>query len=85
MELSKLNEVEQQMSEDFRWAHTSPDVQQHKGMYVAVYKKRVVGVGRDALVLAEQAAEKEQCHWADIAIIAVPEPLDEIPPDFVEV
>lgn len=84
VELHKMNELEQQMAEDFRWAHSSPEVKQHWGMYVAVYKKRIVGVGQDALALRHQAAEKENCHWGHIAIVAVPDPLDDIGPDFVE-
>jgi hypothetical protein len=72
MEILKLNEVEQQMSDDFDWALTAPEVQQHSGKLVAVYKKRVVGVGLDRMALVQRAAQQEQCHWGDIAIIVVP-------------
>jgi hypothetical protein len=72
MELYKLNEAEGQMSEDLQWALTAPEVQQHHGKLVAVYKRRVVGVGTDRMALALQAAQEEQCHWGDIAVVAVP-------------
>lgn len=72
MELSKLNAIERQMAEDVQWALTAPEVQQHHGKLVAVYQKRVVGVGTDRKALVEQAAEREQCHWGDIAVVVVP-------------
>lgn len=72
MELSKLNAIERQMAEDVQWALTAPEVQQHQGKLVAVYQKRVVGVGTDRKALVEQAAEREQCHWGDIAVVVVP-------------
>jgi hypothetical protein len=72
MELYKLNEVEQRMSEDLQWALTASEVQQHHGKLVAVYNKRVVGVGTDRMALVRQAAQQEQCHWGDIAVVVVP-------------
>ncbi len=72
MDLYKLNETEQQMSDDLQWALTAPEVQQHRGKLVAVYKRRVVGVGMDRMALAQQAAGEQQCHWGDIAVVAVP-------------
>lgn len=72
MELYKLNETEQQMSDDLQWALTAGEVQQHHGKLVAVYKRRVVGVGTDRMALAQQVAQEERCHWGDIAIVAVP-------------
>ena len=72
MDHSNLNEIEQQMSDDLQWALTAPEVQQHHGKLVAVYKKRVVGVGTVRMALVQQAAEREQCHWGDIAVVAVP-------------
>ena len=72
MELYRLNEIEQRMSEDLQWALTAPEVQQHSGKLVAVSKKRVVGVGTDRMALAQQTAQEEQCHWGDIAVVAVP-------------
>jgi hypothetical protein len=84
LELHQLSELEQQMSDDLHWAWAAPEVQQHAGRYVAIHKKRVVGVGLDARALAEQAAEKEGCHWGHIVITAVPEPLLETSPDFVD-
>ena len=72
MEDFALNEIEQQMSDDLQWALTAPEVQRHHGQFVAVYKKRVVGVGTDRMALVRQAAEREQCHWGDIAVVVVP-------------
>lgn len=72
MALFKLNDIEQQMSEDVQWALAAPEVQQHHGKLVAVYKKRVVGVGMDRMALAQRAAQQEQCHWGDIAVVVVP-------------
>jgi hypothetical protein len=72
MELHKMSASEQQMSEDFQWALTAPEVQQHHGKFVAVYQKRVVGVGTDRMALVQRAAEQEKCHWGDIAVVVVP-------------
>jgi hypothetical protein len=72
MEVLKLNEAEQRMSDDLQWALTAPEVQQHHGKLVGVYKKRVVGVGTDRMTLVRNAAQQEQCHWGDIAVVVVP-------------
>jgi hypothetical protein len=72
MEPYRLNDIERRMSDDLQWALTAPEVQQHHGQFVAVYKKRVVGVGTDRMALARQAAQREQCHWGDIAVVVVP-------------
>jgi hypothetical protein len=72
MERLKLNEMEQRMSDDLQWALAAPEVQQHPGKLVAVYKKRMVGVGTDRRALVQQAAEQEPCHWGDIAVVVVP-------------
>lgn len=72
MDLYELNDVEQRMSDDLQWALTAPEVQRHHGQLVAVYNKRVVGVGTDRMALVRQAAQQEQCHWGDIAVVVVP-------------
>jgi hypothetical protein len=72
MDALKLNEIEQRMSDDLQWALTAPEVQQHPGKLVAVYKKHVVGVGTDRMALVRQVAQHEQCHWGDIAVVVVP-------------
>lgn len=69
MELYKMNEKEQQRSADFDWAMTAPEVQEHAGKLVAVYRKRVVGVGMDRLALMHEAAAREQCDPWDITVI----------------
>ena len=58
MEVLKLNEIEQRMSDDLQWALTAPEVQQHPGQLVAVSNKRVVGAGTDRMALVRQAAER---------------------------
>jgi hypothetical protein len=72
MDVLKLNDIEQRMSDDVDWALTAPEVQQHHGKLVAVYQKRVVGVGLDSMALAQQAAQQEHCHWGEIAVVAIP-------------
>jgi hypothetical protein len=72
MESLQLNENEQQMFDDLRWAMRSPEVQQHAGMLVAVFKKRVVGVGANRDALVAQAAETAQCRCQDIVVLTVP-------------
>lgn len=68
----QLNENEQQLSDDLRWALRAPEVRQHPGKLVAVYKKRVVGVGADRDALVAQAAETAQCRCQDIVVLTVP-------------
>jgi hypothetical protein len=72
MEVLKFNETEQRMSDDLQWALTAPEVQQHHGKLVGVSKKRVVGVGTEHMTLVRDAAQQEQCHWGDIAVVVVP-------------
>ena len=72
MDTLQLNEIEQQQRDDLRWATQAPDVQQYAGQFVAVYKKRVVGVGANRELLVAQAAEKAQCPWQDVVVVVVP-------------
>jgi hypothetical protein len=72
MQPLELNELEKRMSDDLQWALTAPEVQQHHGKLVGVYKKRVVGVGTDRMAMVRKAAQQEQCHWGDIAVVVVP-------------
>ena len=58
MDALKLNEIEQQMSDDLEWALTVPEVQQHTGQFVAVYKRGVAGVGTDRMALVRQRLSK---------------------------
>ena len=57
MELLQLNDIEQRMADDLRWALRAPEVRQHPGKFVAIHQKRVVGVGSDRTALVAQAAE----------------------------
>jgi hypothetical protein len=72
MELERMNEIEQQTSDDVQWALSAPEVQQHHGKLVAVHKKRVVGVGAEHMALVQRVAEQERCHGGDIAVVVVP-------------
>jgi len=60
------------MSDDLEWALTAPEVQQHTGQFVAVYKRSVVGVGTDRMAVVRKAAQQARCHWGDIAVVVVP-------------
>jgi hypothetical protein len=80
MELYRLNELEQQISDDVDWGEASPEVQQHAGKLVAIRKKRILGVGTDWQVLRRQAAEQEGCDEHEVVILIVhPDDLSEIP------
>jgi hypothetical protein len=72
MELYKLNEIEQQMSDDLDWAEEAPEVQQHHGKLVVVYKKQVLAVGTDQDALLREAADKAQCSLDDLVVVVVP-------------
>ncbi|MBI1831781.1 MAG: hypothetical protein HYR84_10060 [Planctomycetes bacterium] len=67
-----LNELETQRTEDLRWALHSSDVQTHAGKLVAVYKKRVLGIGVDREALVAQAAAMAQCREQEIVVVVVP-------------
>ncbi|HUY31639.1 MAG TPA: hypothetical protein VMV69_02590 [Pirellulales bacterium] len=80
IESLKLNDLERQMSDDLRWASRAPEVREHAGKLVAVYNKRVVGVGTDRDTLTAQAAQQAQCSSQDLVVLAVPvADLTEIP------
>jgi hypothetical protein len=73
MEPQQLNEKEKQLSDDLRWALRAPEVGQYAGKFVAVYKRRVVGVGADRGALVAEAAETAQCRGQDLVVVIVPE------------
>jgi len=50
----------------------APEVQQHTGMFVAVYNKCVVAAGTDQDAVLIQGAEKAQCPQEHLAVIIVP-------------
>jgi hypothetical protein len=83
MARSEMSEHEQRMSADFVWAREAAEVQQnpeHFGKLVAVYNKRVVGVGRDRQALVEQAAKVLGVPGQHLVVVLVPRPgLWEIP------
>ena len=83
MQLHKLSELEQRMTEDFDWAMHAPEVQQnpeHYGKLVVVYNKRVLAVGRDRQALVAQAAKEAGVPGQQLVVVLVPRPgLWEIP------
>ena len=83
MELNRLNETEQRMSDDFDWALHAPEVQQdpeHFGKLVVVYNRRVLAAGRDRQALVEQVAKEIVVPWQHLVVVLVPRPgLWEIP------
>ena len=83
MQLRKMTEVEQRMTEDLDWAEHAPEVQDnpdHYGKFVVVYNKQILGVGKDSQALLEQAAEKAGVPWEELIVVIVPRPgLSEIP------
>jgi hypothetical protein len=83
MQLRKMTEVEQRMTEDLDWAEHAPKVQDnpdHYGKFVVVYNKQILAVGKDSQALLEQAAEKAGVPWEELIVVIVPRPgLWEIP------
>jgi len=72
MEPLQLNENEQRLSDDLRWALRAPEVGQYPGKFVAVYKKQVVGVGIDRAAVIAQATEAVKCRGQDLVVLIVP-------------
>ena len=57
MQLRKMTELEQRMTDDLDWAEHAPEVQEnpeHFGKFVVVYNKQILAVGKDSLALVEQ-------------------------------
>jgi hypothetical protein len=83
MQLRKMSELEQRMTEDFDWADTAPEIQQnpdHYGKFVVVYNKRILAVGTDRQALVEEAAKQAGVPWQHLLVVIVPRPgLSEIP------
>jgi hypothetical protein len=83
MQVRKMTELEQRMTDDFDWAQHAPEVQQnpeHYGNFVVVYRQRIVAVGTARQALVEQAAKEVGVPWQHLVVITVPGPeLWEIP------
>lgn len=83
MQLRRMSELEQRMTDDFEWAMHAPEVQQnpdHYGQFVVVYNKRILAVGTDSQALVQQAAEQVGVPWQHLVVIIVHRPgLWEIP------
>jgi hypothetical protein len=83
MHTVSATELDQQIADDFSWAQTAAEVQQnpeHFGKLVAVYQRRVLAVGRDRQLLAEQAARAAPVPGDQVVIVLVARPgLWEIP------
>ena len=82
MQLRKMTELEQQMTDDLLWAEQAPEVQrpEHYGKFVVVHKKRFLGAGTNCQALVQEIAEREQIPWRHLVVVIVPRPgLWEIP------
>jgi hypothetical protein len=80
MQERMMTETEQRNLEDFDWAVTAPEVQQHHGQLVVIRNRRVLAVGRDRQSLVAQAADAEHCAPHELLVMVVPpEGLWEIP------
>jgi deoxycytidylate deaminase len=80
MQEYRLNDTELRLSNDFAWAKTAAEVQQHVGKLVAVRNKRVIAVGTNDETLLKEAAEREGCPKEDLLLVVVPQlGLEEIP------
>jgi hypothetical protein len=83
MQLRKLTELEQRMTEDLIWAEHAPEVQENPeryGKFVVVYNKQILAVGGDRPAFVEQAAERAGVPRQHLVVVIVPRPgLWEIP------
>jgi hypothetical protein len=83
MQLRKMTDLEQRMTDDLDWAEHAPEVQQnpeHFGKFVVVYNKRVLGVGTDRQAVVEEAAQQVGVPWQHLVVLIVHRPdLWEIP------
>ncbi len=80
MQLRKMSELEQRMTEDADWAEHSPEIMQNPeyfGKLVVVHNKRVLGAGRDRRALVEQAAQEIGVPWQHLVVVLVPDPTTE--------
>src|SRR5205807_8381760 len=77
MQLRKMSELEQRMTDDLNWSESAPEVQQnpeHHGKFVVVYNKRILGVGTDRQALVEEAAKRLGVPWQQLLVVIVPRP-----------
>jgi hypothetical protein len=76
MQLRKLSELEQRMTEDSNWAQHAPEVMQNPayfGKLVVVHNQRVVAAGRDRQALVQEAAKELGVPWQHLVVIVVPD------------
>jgi hypothetical protein len=77
MQIRKMTELEQRMTEDSNWAQHAPEVMENAeyfGKFVVVHNKRILGAGRDRMALVEQAAKEVGVPWRHLVVIIVPSP-----------
>jgi hypothetical protein len=83
MQLRKMTEVEQRMTDDLDWAEHAPEVQEnpeHYGKFIIVHNKRILAVGTDCEALTEAAAQQVGVPAIEFVVLIVPRPgLWEIP------
>ncbi|HTU92445.1 MAG TPA: hypothetical protein VMF69_20355 [Gemmataceae bacterium] len=77
MQMRKMTELEQRMTEDLDWAEQAPEVQQnpeHYGKFAVIYNKRILAVGSDSQALVEQAAQQVGVPWQHLVVLIVHRP-----------
>jgi hypothetical protein len=77
MQLRKMTELEQRMTDDFDWAMHAAEVQQnpeHYGKFVVVYNEQILGVGSDGQALVEQAAQQAGVPRQRLVVLIVHRP-----------
>lgn len=77
MQMRKMTELEQRMTDDFDWAEHAPEVQQnpeHYGKFVVIYDRRILAVGRDRQTVVEEAAKKVGVPWQHLVVLIVHRP-----------
>lgn len=68
----RINELEQRMTDDLRWAQTAAEVRVHRGQHVAIYQKQVLATGTDFNAVRNEAAAIAGCPPEHIVIKTVP-------------
>jgi hypothetical protein len=69
--------LELRMADDFEWAQSAPEVQDnpaHFGKLVAVYKHRIVAVGRDRETLVAKPAQELAVPGQHLVVVLVARP-----------
>jgi hypothetical protein len=77
-----LTERERRIADDIDFARDAPSVQSHRGMFVAVFNRRVVAVSDDHTALVNEGSKAAGCRPEELAIVVVDrDPLCDFSPD----